>query len=538
MRSSRSLGTYYLAWMGIILLGIVSSAAIFPDSFIIDATNEKYNLLHSRRLESTSSNPPLSIEQFDLCLSDLKLADANANSQLDKSEYLLFLSLNSANYGYAWGDAAKQFTLSALPLELVMLFHSTACICAYDEQDSTSTDFGCCMGSNEHVIVYDVTGNNKTEAQVAYTRLFCSEAYYSYSVTVIPTENPVASPTTQSPTVSTFLPTEIDQGTTSPTLTMISPVMPSTLSPTQEGSEKVTSPTTTGTMSPTLISMPTALTPSPVPDTPTTSLNPNTIITTSPASSSELPTSSSPNTLSINIEYGISSDCGMTAEDVMNDNYGITIKDGLITATEVVLVDILNITYPREAQSMTDAPSPTMPPAADSESNPFLPPAVDDLDSMSMPETTVESDPFMPPNAEDESTNTKSLKTLNNVRIRVDGEKLGLQDEDDPSSRRRGLVLIYETYSQQMKLEKGLRSLVYYTNLNPITITDVEDVVDDNCPDGVVCMKVKSTIFVTLEEGDVAAEVEAVIQDGFQKSLEDASFFSVSIQFCSLILNE
>ena len=33
------------------------------------------------------------------------------------------------------------------------------------------------------------------------------------------------------------------------------------------------------------------------------------------------------------------------------------------TATEVVLVDILNITYPREAQSMTDAPSPTMPPA-------------------------------------------------------------------------------------------------------------------------------------------------------------------------------
>ena len=224
----------------------------------------------------------------------------------------------------------------------------------------------------------------------------------------------------------------------------------------------------------------------------------------------------------------------MTAEDVMNDNYGITIKDGLITATEVVLVDILNITYPREAQSMTDAPSPTMPPAADSESNPFLPPAGDDLDSMSMPETAVESDPFMPPNAEDESTNTKSLKT----RIRVDGEKLGLQDEDDPSSRRRGLVLIYETYSQQMKLEKGLRSLVYYTNLNPITITDVEDVVDDNCPDGVVCMKVKSTIFVTLEEGDVATEVEAVIQDGFQKSLEDASFFSVSIQFCSLILNE
>ena len=53
-----------------------------------------------------------------------------------------------------------------------------------------------------------------------------------------------------------------------------------------------------------------------------------------------------------------------------------------------------------------------------------------------------------------------------NARIRVEGEKLGLRDEDDPSSQRRGLVLVYETYSQQMQLEKGLRSLVYYTNLN------------------------------------------------------------------------
>lgn len=511
MLNNRSLGAYYLAWMGIILLGSVSSAATFPDSFVIDATNEKYNLLHSRRLESSSSNPPLSIEQFDSCLSDLKLADANANFQLDKSEYILFLSLNSANYGYAWGNAAKQFTLSALPLELVMLFHSTACMCAY-EQDSTSADFGCCMGENEHVIVYDVIGNNKTEAQVAYTRLFCSEAYYSYLVTVIPTESPVASPTTQTPAVSTIIPTEFDQRTASPTLIMISPVMPSTASPSQEGSEKVTSPTptTSVTMSPTLISMPIALSPSPVPDTPTTSLNPSNIITAMPS-----------NTLNINIEYGISSDCGMTADDVMNDNYGITIKDGLITATEVVLVNILNSTYPRER------------PATNSESNPFLPQSVDDLDNMSMPQTTVESDPFMPPNAEGDSTNTKSLKILNNVRIRV--SELGIRHEDDPSSHRRGLALIYESRSQQMQLEKGLRSLVYYTNLNPIIITDVEDVVDDNCPDGIICMKVKSTILVTLEEGDVAAEIEAVIQDGFQKSLEDASFFSVSIQFCSLV---
>ena len=41
-------------------------------------------------------------------------------------------------------------------------------------------------------------------------------------------------------------------------------------------------------------------------------------------------------------------------------------------------------------------------------------------------------------------------------------------------------------------------------------------------------MTVKSTIFVTLEEDDVADKIEAVIRSEFQKSLEDESFFAVS----------
>lgn len=49
-----------------------------------------------------------------------------------------------------------------------------------------------------------------------------------------------------------------------------------------------------------------------------------------------------------NIQYAISSECGITAYDVLNDNYGITIKEGLINATESILLDILNSKYPQD----------------------------------------------------------------------------------------------------------------------------------------------------------------------------------------------
>lgn len=541
---SPSLAAFYLAW-GFML--IVISVSAVPYSSIIDATNDKYNLLHSRQLESSSSNPPLTMEQFDLCLTDIKLADANLNSQLDRSEYILFLSLNSANYGYSWGDASEQFTLDTLPLEFVMLFHSTACICAY-EQDSASADFGCCMGTNEHVVVYDATGSNMTEAQVAYTRIFCSEAYYSYSVTVSPTKSPVdmTIPPTLSPAVSTILPTDVAPGTSPPTPTMTSPVVPTsaapgaTTPPTTIVTDIVTSPAPIprGSIVPTILPVPTALTtPPPVSVSPSTSttLSPiSTSITNAPLSTSiSMSPTASFNILRIVIEYGISSDCGMTADDVINNNYGITIKDGLITATEVVLVDILNSTYPREdAQNSTDGvveTLPTMPPVADSESDPFLPPAVDS-DNMSMPPTTVpESNPFLPPAAG--GATKKSLKTLKNVRIRVKGLPSGplkvVDDNGDLPNRRRGLAMLDASQSQhQLLLKNGQRSLVYYTELNPIIITDVEDVLVEACQQGFVCMKVMSTVSVTLEEGDVADEVEAVIRDGFQKSIDDASFFN------------
>jgi hypothetical protein len=133
---------------------------------------------------------------------------------------------------------------------------------------------------------------------------------------------------------------------------------------------------------------------------------------------------------------------------------------------------------------------------------------------------------------------------MNTVRIRVEGLpsaplKAGLVGGDDPYNHRRDLAVLSvpegkpkslrgyrQPLDKQQYLQKGYRSLVYYTEQNPVIITNIEDV-DEACPQGIVCMKVKSTVYVTLEEGDVADEVEAAFRSGFQKSLEDASFFNV-----------
>lgn len=72
------------------------------------------------------------------------------------------------------------------------------------------------------------------------------------------------------------------------------------------------------------------------------------------------------------------------------------------------------------------------------------------------------------------------------------------------------------------------RNLVYYTPTYPITITDVEDVLDQACPAGVNCMRVFSTVKVVLEEGDNADAVENAITQGVAAAFSDGSFFQVS----------
>ena len=83
---------------------------------------------------------------------------------------------------------------------------------------------------------------------------------------------------------------------------------------------------------------------------------------------------------------------------------------------------------------------------------------------------------------------------------------------------------------QQQYHQRRSRSMVYYTPENPVVINDITDVTDDTCPSELTCMKVDSTLYVTLEEGLDAEEVEiqSVVQNGFEASFQDFSFFNVS----------
>ena len=70
------------------------------------------------------------------------------------------------------------------------------------------------------------------------------------------------------------------------------------------------------------------------------------------------------------------------------------------------------------------------------------------------------------------------------------------------------------------------RSLVYYTAGDPVVISDMVDV-PCNLP-GANCIRVESVVYLQLEEGDDAADIRRVVEDGLQESIDTGSFFNVS----------
>ena len=285
------------------------------------SSNKQHNNNHHRQLQSTtySNNKPITETQYQQCLSDILSADQNSDYELSPTEYIRFITFNSASNAYSYGYSAGQSTLNSMPLEFSMLFYTTACLCAYNTPSTTASDVMstedmvaegtpfCCAVDNAHVNIYAgpkyASSSGITERQDIYMREFCTEAYHSYEAAAgITTDAPVGQPTTPPP-----------------------PPPPPTLNPI------VSSPVTT--MKPTTLL--------PITTTPRPTYRPQTL---RPTTSSPIPS-----TLPIKVTYGMSSDCGITAYDVMNpEGTGNTIKIGLETAMESVVVDILNSTWPRD----------------------------------------------------------------------------------------------------------------------------------------------------------------------------------------------
>ena len=359
----------------------------------------------------------------------------------------------------------------------------------------------------------------------------------------------------------------------------------------------------------------------------------------------------SPTVIEIQIQYGITSDCGVTAEDVLMGNDGITIQDGLIVATETLLIEILNSTYPsgeddgggggvvptpaptstEEDVTTTESPtfaiteegtmaatasptapategavtaSPTMPAtegvvsasptvavtdgavttsptAAVTEGSATASPtlsvaegAVTASPTLSVAEVSVTTIPTVadgvvgtpspssavssgsttvipastpPPSTASSPAPTGSLQMRNaNIHSKFVGARVRVNKlASGPLSRRSLLSMLQEDESpslfrlhnnrsrrehQHQYHQRRSRTMVYYTPENSVVINDITDVTDDTCPSELTCMKVDSTLYVTLEEGLDAEEVEiqSVVQNGFEASFQDFSFFNVS----------
>ena len=439
----------------------------------IQHTGDSYSRRPRRinRSLQVASNEAITEDQFQACLQDVLTADQNGDYELSAAEFIRFITFNSAMYGYTWGYAAGQTAFDQMPLNFPMLFYTQACLCAHEEES-----FGCCSADNAHVEIYTGPkyGGGITEKQDIYMREFCTEAYHSYSVTLPPTPAPTPKPTTASPTPS---PIQITSPPTS------SPTPSPTLQPTTE----ITSPATTFQPTP----PPTRTVPQPTTPQPTSS--------------------GTTSLLSVPIQYGISSDCGVTAYDVITANRN-TVKAGLEAATETIVIQILNATtWPWDSSFRAV----NIPKNYGLETNLVV--TVNDEEGE---EATAEL-----PHLIRYNELVPVTKKSNADEVKVRGIAYMLLNSQKP---RRQLLLQKVSKPSKQHSSSSLntrRNLVYYTGGN-VEITDVEDSNEDQaCPPGLNCMVVSSVVRVTLEPGDDPDVVREVIEEGLEQSYQDSSFF-------------
>ena len=702
-------------------------------------------------LSRQSSRDPLTSEEYKSCLLDQTLADTDMNSKLTKAEFLLFLSINAARYGYEWPYDKVTFQdsfevndpdvdFASLPLEFPMLFHSTACLCAYAE----GADSICCTGDNEHVAIYsaNIFEDDLTSEQLAYTTAFCAEALYTYSevgliatpissptsspsmapvgtttmptllVTTMPptiiatvevttltptevkeTDSPTVSPTmqittllptevkeTDSPTVSptiqltTLLPTEVEETsepTTAPIVEVIETESPTeaefpTVSPTVKEATDTDSPTVSPTVQittadPTKLEFPTmapskeetnapsgsrgiTMSPTVLAETGSPTQSPTVALTTSRPS---IAVTESIAPLSIELQYDYNSECGVTADDIINGLNDLTLNEGLALATETVVIGVLNSTYPIAGGSTlapigksTPAPS-TSPVSAGSTYRPTTNSEVPVTNDMTLSPSSlegsggagdeitlapdagtsdIEAGTTLAPTATVMSPALRSYTYMeispreravepyhlfpNNKNIHHRGlsnlhqqwlhpsnderrqqsvtnaptptvleivtnvptvagsggsEAVPTTDDSSTTSPTMGssatvgeessssptatdgdsttapTMLSTPTVGSGLSLAPTQSSstvtitdvtgttLVYYTTDDPVIITAAEEYID-GCPTGFTCSKITSTVPLTLVSGN-PEDVEVTVIDGFEASIDDASFF-------------
>jgi hypothetical protein len=244
----------------------------------------------------------------------------------------------------------------------------------------------------------------------------------------------------------------------------------------------------------------------------------------------------------------------VTGFDVLNANNN-TIAEGLVAATEVLVVDILNTTFPRGEIKRTVSGGhkifqaghtsyASMYAGADLSSGSTS----DKLDltdifvdnelkmakkHSSDPDTEVSDGAGTQVYLEMKSSTETNEKVSeanggqNNRKNKKKKKRAQARQRSNINGRRLASLPKVSVNSAPLTSTTFHRSLVYYTPDYPINITNVDDVFDQSCPPGINCMKVFSTVQVVLEEGDDAEAIAVAITKGVADAFNDGSFFQV-----------
>jgi hypothetical protein len=159
--------------------------------------------------------------------------------------------------------------------------------------------------------------------------------------TMQPTIIPSIELTTLTPTIeaTTLTHTEVKE-TDSPT---VSPTVQITTADTTNSPTKLEFPTMAPTGPKEETNAPSTMSPT-VAETGSPTQSPTVALTTSRPSVAVTESIAGP--LSIELQYDYNSECGVTADDIINGLNDLTLKKGLALATETVVIGVLNSTYP------------------------------------------------------------------------------------------------------------------------------------------------------------------------------------------------
>jgi hypothetical protein len=297
------------------------------------------------------------------------------------------------------------------------------------------------------------------------------------------------------------------------------------------------------------------------------------IPTSAPAASASPVASPENNTLCVDFFYSVRNTAGLSAQDILDESNN-TLKTGLEIATRNVTIEILNATFPRSSRTLetADAASATSfgggkrrrtlaltPDAADATTSAFSDARFREARattaasyaSRGLYESGQERERAVTNGLSFEFGDEAASRMLRSLWDAIasssapapgstaSNDNRMLSRAGDQLLERQGHRVIH-TFSSRHVLQlskQGHRSLVYYTDVLPPTVTNVID--DPFCPGGggtvgggggasngtVQCAFVSTQVCVVLEPGDDPDEIERALDEGFRIAIQDGSFF-------------